>query len=84
MTPGMSVPSASVSFTPRRRAQATTTSAPNVDRKAAWISGGISGSASFTATWLKPQLRQSAIVSAAAAASSGPAMADGEEPTADG
>jgi hypothetical protein len=42
-----------------------------VERNAAWISGGMSGSASLIATWLKPQLKQSAIVSAVATPSSG-------------
>ena len=50
MMPGTSVPSGSINFTPRARAQATTMSAPKVERNAAWMSGGISGSASFTAT----------------------------------
>jgi hypothetical protein len=46
----MRVPSGSINFTPRARAHATTMSAPKVERNAAWMSGGISGSASFTAT----------------------------------
>ena len=69
--PGVSVPSVSISLTPRQRDHATTMSAAKVERKAAWISGGISGSASLTATWLTPQLRHSTTASATANASSG-------------
>ena len=36
-----------------------------------WISGGTSGSASFTAGWLKPQVRQMNTTSTMLAASSG-------------
>ncbi len=44
---------------PRSRAQAATSIAAPAERMAAWINGGMSGSASLTATWLKPQLRHS-------------------------
>ena len=43
MMPGTSVPSGSINFTPRLRAHATTMRVPTVERKAAWMSGGISG-----------------------------------------
>jgi hypothetical protein len=48
--PGHNVPSGSISFTPRMRAMATTIRAPKVERNAAWMSGGMSCSASLTAT----------------------------------
>src|SRR5262245_32376976 len=69
--PGTSVPSGSVSLTPRRRTQPSRRNVLEVERQAAWMSGGMSGSASFTATGWKPQLTQSTSTSATAAASSG-------------
>src|SRR5579872_7402674 len=41
------------------------------ERLAAWVSGGMSWIASLIATWLKPQVRHSAMVTAIASASSG-------------
>ena len=69
--PPASVPSRRMNDTPRQRAQiATMTNAP-IERTVAWMNGGISGSASFTETWLRPQLSVSASMISAATASSG-------------
>jgi hypothetical protein len=45
-----------------------TISAAPAERIADWISGGMSWMASFTATWLKPQLSDSSTMMATAAA----------------
>ena len=69
--PARSVPSRSNSFTPRTLAiRNSTTSAPE-ERIVACSIGGMSGSASLTAIWLKPQLRHSISISATAPGVSG-------------
>src|SRR5450756_87774 len=71
VSPARKVPSRSNIFTPRSRAiRNSTTSAPQERIKACSI-GGMSGSASLTAIWLKPQLRQSISISATAPGVSG-------------
>ena len=52
--PPASVPSRRLSETPRQRAHSSTIANAPIERTVAWISGGISGSASFTETWLRP------------------------------
>src|SRR6202040_1032176 len=69
--PGPSVPSDANSFTPRARATNSITGSAPAERMVACSIGGISGSASFTAIWLKPQLRQSISISATAPGLSG-------------
>ena len=49
----------------------STMTVARLERIAHWISGGTSGSASFTAGWLKPQVRQMNTTSTMLAASSG-------------
>jgi ribosomal protein S27E len=77
--PATSEPSRMASGTPRSRATRSTTGRAHSERNAPWVSAGISGSASLTATWLRPQLRHRTIMSAVATASRGRA---GEECTA--
>ena len=52
--PAASVPSRVLSETPRSRAQIRMMINAPIERTVAWIKGGISGSASFTVTWLRP------------------------------
>ena len=62
--PAASVPSRSENDTPRQRAQiARSTNAP-IERTVAWMNGGISGSASFTETWLRPHSVSASMISA--------------------
>ena len=56
---------------PRHFITASTISVASAVRTVHWISGGMSESASFTATWLKPQVTQSSTTTAIAAPSSG-------------
>src|SRR4051812_7770257 len=64
--PGTSEPSRSKNFTPRSQpAKSMTGSAPS-ERANACSIGGTSGSTSFTAIWLKPQLRHSISIKAIA------------------
>ncbi len=57
--PGTSEPSRSKNFTPRSQPANSMTGSAPTERISACITGGTSGSASFTAIWLKPQLRHS-------------------------
>src|SRR5260370_37902527 len=66
-----SVPSRWKIFTPRSRAITNSTGNAPAERMVACSIGGMSGSASLTAIWLKPQLRQSISISATAPALSG-------------
>ena len=65
------MPSRAVTGRPRSRMMPSTMTVARLERIAHWISGGTSGSASFTAGWLKPQVRQMNTTSAMLAASSG-------------
>ena len=65
------MPSRAVSDTPRQRAHSAITRNAPIERTVAWTNGGISGSASFTETWLRPHESVSAIMISAATASSG-------------
>src|SRR5262249_33540663 len=56
------------SFTPRQRAIKSSTGSAPIERIVPCRSGGISGSASLTAIWLKPQLRHSISIKAMAPA----------------
>ena len=69
--PGTSVPSRRLIGTPRQRAHSSITESAPIERTVAWISGGISGSASFTETWLRPHDSVKATMISAATASSG-------------
>ena len=57
--PGSSEPSRSKNFTPRSQPANSMTGNAPAERISACIIGGTSGSASFIAIWLKPQLRHS-------------------------
>src|SRR5258707_12737950 len=70
-SPAPSVPSRLKIFTPRSRAINNSTGNAPAERMVACSIGGMSGSASLTAIWLKPQLRQSISISATAPALSG-------------
>src|ERR1700749_3750626 len=69
--PAHKVPSRLNNGMPRTCAYAATQSAATAERPAAWISGGKSWIETLVATWLKPQIRHSAIVTVIASASSG-------------
>src|SRR5215218_7765349 len=69
--PPASVPSRAVSGTPRERAQIAITANAPTERTVAWMNGGISGSASFTDTWLRPHDSVRPSMISAATASSG-------------
>src|SRR5713226_1184057 len=74
-SPASRVASLRNSGMPRHRAHKATIIAAPVDRTVAWVSGGISGMASLTATWFTPQLRHNTTVTTIATLSSG--RADG-------
>ena len=57
--PGHSEPSRSKNFTPRSQPAISMTGSAPAERISACSIGGTSGSASFTAIWLNPQLRHS-------------------------
>src|SRR5204863_713977 len=65
--PGPNEPSRSKNFTPRSQPTRSMTGNAPAERINACIIGGTSGSASFTAIWLKPQLRHSISINATAA-----------------
>src|SRR5262249_20802812 len=71
MMPGPSEPSRTEKSTLRRRPTISSTGSATIERSVACIMTGISGSASFTAIWLKPQDRQSSSISAMAPGLSG-------------
>src|SRR3954452_7165173 len=65
-TPAHSVPSRSKNFTPRAQPMISSTGNAPEERASACNIGGTSGNTSFTAIWLKPQLRQSISIKATA------------------
>ena len=65
------MPSRSNSFTPRSRATSNSTGRAPAERIVACSIGGMSGIASLIAIWLKPQLRHSISINAAAPGLSG-------------
>src|SRR5712672_3471783 len=67
ITPGHNDPSRSKNFTPRNRPITSNTGNAPRERINACSIGGTSGSTSFTAIWLKPQLRHSISINATAA-----------------
>src|SRR6476646_407495 len=69
--PAPSVPSRLKILTPRSRAINNNTGKAPAERMVACSIGGMSGSASLTAIWLKPQLRHSISISATAPGLSG-------------
>src|SRR3984893_15784115 len=69
--PAAKVPSRLNSAMPRACVQTKTMIASSAERDDDWISGGISWIASLIETLLKPQLRQSPMVTTIASASSG-------------
>ena len=74
--PAASVPSRRLSDTPRQRAHSATMANAPIERTVAWMSGGISGSASFTETWFRPHENVTPIMISAATASSGREVLD--------
>src|ERR1044072_2863333 len=70
-TPGPSVPSQIEKSTLRSQPTINSTGSAPIERKVACVIAGISGNASFTAIWLKPQDRQSSSISAMAPGLSG-------------
>src|SRR4029077_6393265 len=66
LRPGHSVPSRSKNFTPRNQPITSRTGNAPTERSSACSIGGTSGSTSFTAIWLKPQLRHSISINAIA------------------
>ena len=64
--PGHSEPSRSKNFTPRNQPISSSTGNAPMERINACIIGGTSGNTSFTAIWLKPQLRHSISIKATA------------------
>src|ERR1700754_954199 len=82
MMPGTSEPSRSEKSTLHSRPTISSTGSARTERTVAWIIAGMSGNASFTAIWLKPQDRQSSSISAIAPGLSGRPL-DGFELLAD-
>src|SRR5437868_7104264 len=77
--PAHSVPSRSKNFTPRSQPMISSTGNAPAERDSACSIGGTSGNTSFTAIWLKPQLRHSISIKAMAPGLSGrPAEGDSE------
>src|SRR5579871_6734385 len=72
--PARSVPSRSNRFTPRKRAIKSSTGSAPSERIRPCTSGGMSGSASLTATWLKPQLTHNSRIKAMARGGSEPSV----------
>src|SRR5262249_34994247 len=69
--PGLSVPSRTEKSALRSQPTIKSTGSATIERKVACIIAGISGIASFTAIWLKPQDRQSSSIRAMAPGLSG-------------
>src|SRR5438309_2934297 len=69
--PAHSVPSDAKNFTPRSQPIISSTGNAPEDRASACSIGGTSGNTSFTAIWLKPQLRQSISINVTAPGLSG-------------
>ncbi|MHC2583391.1 hypothetical protein ACVI1J_004391 [Bradyrhizobium diazoefficiens] len=66
--PGFHVPSFSKNLTPRSVPMMKSTGSAPIERIIAWSIGGMSGSTSFTAIWLNPQVRHSISIRAMAPA----------------
>src|SRR5438445_10758966 len=66
VTPAHSVPSRLKNFTPRNHPIASNTGNAPIERISACSIGGTSANTSFTAIWLKPQLRHSISIKASA------------------
>src|SRR4051794_1607891 len=71
ISPGPSEPSRSEKSALRHQPTNNSTGSAPIERSIACIIAGMSGSASFTATWLNPQDRQSISISATAPGLSG-------------
>ncbi len=70
-TPAHSVPSRSKNLTPRSHPMISSTGSAPEERASACSIGGTSGNTSFTAIWLKPQLRHNISINATAPELSG-------------